>query len=317
MAGDWIRFRSELWTHPRFLALCQGVREGVETALFGTPDARHETDALAARRERSRDARRALADLVMGGLLRVWSAVNSHAKVDGDDAVFCPMSLGDLDDLAGYPGFGRALEAAGWVRSDCDNYLRFPNFCEYNEPAALRKPAKTNAARCREYREKLRQLAQAEQPKRRATRATRSDAPEKRREENTTTTSSSLATAPEEEVVCPEVPEAAPSGPTEPPSPVVMTFPTVGGKAKTWDLTEAHLAKYVEAWPNLDVRAAFVQAKLYVENNPRKQKTPRGMPQFLSNWLEIETRKQAGRPAPNGRAAPLDRQGLLDYFKDL
>lgn len=165
MAGDWIRMRGELWTHPKFLALVQACIYledspgmlvyacGEDTLGIGGLPPSNESVTLRALRHVTPLA---LRDVTMCALLRVWCAVNAHAKVDGYDAVCCPMDITWIDDIAGFDGFGKAMESVGWVVERDDNALVFPNFCEHNSPACLRPQAKSNAERQRLFRERQR-----------------------------------------------------------------------------------------------------------------------------------------------------------------
>lgn len=67
-------------------------------------------------------------------------------------------------------------------------------------------------------------------------------------------------------------------------SPSVMTFQTVGA-AKTWDLTRGRLDGWAQTYPHLAVGAECRKAWAWVEANPGRRKTARGMPAFLVNWL--------------------------------
>jgi hypothetical protein len=80
--------------------------------------------------------------------------VNAHCKVDGNDAVMEPMSVIDVDKISLIDGFGEAMITVGWAKKGQRNSMRFPNFLEFNEPACLRRPAKTNAERQRKFRSK-------------------------------------------------------------------------------------------------------------------------------------------------------------------
>jgi len=63
------------------------------------------------------------------------------------------MGLSDLDEIAGFDGFGNALAVVDWVARDEDvDSLIFMNFLDHNEPACLRKPAKSNAERQAKWR---------------------------------------------------------------------------------------------------------------------------------------------------------------------
>lgn len=62
-----------------------------------------------------------------------------------------------------------------------------------------------------------------------------------------------------------------------------MTFPTIG-PAQEW-ATDAHVARWREMFPTLDVDAECRRALAWVEANPTKRKTARGMPKFLVGWM--------------------------------
>jgi hypothetical protein len=63
----------------------------------------------------------------------------------------------------------------------------------------------------------------------------------------------------------------------------VLTFPT-DGNPREWDLTEAKVKEFREAFPSLDVVAECRKALAWVQANPTKRKTPRGMPGCLFRW---------------------------------
>ena len=75
---------------------------------------------------------------------------------------------------------------------------------------------------------------------------------------------------------------------TEPDSPVVLTYPCSGGKGLTYDLTQAKLDEYEEAFPGIDVFTECKKALQWCRDNPRRKKTPTGMPRFLGAWLGKE-----------------------------
>jgi hypothetical protein len=168
MAGDWIKMRGELFTHPKFIALsnCLIFSDkasqpfltyvcGEDALDIGVLPPSNETVTERALRIVTEQA---LRDVTMTALLRVWCAVNTHCKVVDMDAICSPMTLYDLDIIAGFYGFAEALEDVGWVECDSDNStLIFRNFLEYNEPACLRQRPLSNAERQLRYREKQKQ----------------------------------------------------------------------------------------------------------------------------------------------------------------
>lgn len=190
MAGDWIKYREGLVTHPKLLGLaniliysedlCAGFRDFClpsEAQTDGDPS----SDLL------QTVTTKALRRVILTLLLDVWGAVNQHGKPDGDDAVMTPMGLGDIDDITGVVGFGAAMEKVGWVEeSDDDNTLIFPGFINHNEPASMRKKPLSNAERQRRYRAKKKaDQARTKPPKRAVTESNGSnDREEKRRVSN-------------------------------------------------------------------------------------------------------------------------------------
>lgn len=155
MAGDWIKMRSALFTHPRFIALSERLTHGFPAGMLLYAYIRHpeqDEESTPAQQASEYITTEALRDVAMVALLKVWCTVNSHCKVVGTDATMSPMNLDDLDRLVGFDGFGAALEGVGWVVQKPKNTLLFPNFLEFNEPACLRSAPKTNAERQREFR---------------------------------------------------------------------------------------------------------------------------------------------------------------------
>jgi hypothetical protein len=62
-------------------------------------------------------------------------------------------------------------------------------------------------------------------------------------------------------------------------------FPVVG-KSTTWFAPRARDAEWRAAFPGLDVTAEYRKAYAWLQANPTKRKTPRGMAHFLFGWLE-------------------------------
>lgn len=66
-------------------------------------------------------------------------------------------------------------------------------------------------------------------------------------------------------------------------APPVLSIPCPGGK--TWTLTEPQLAGWQELYPTLDCLFECKKASAWLEANPQRRKTARGMSRFLLNWL--------------------------------
>jgi hypothetical protein len=89
--------------------------------------------------------------VTVGSLLSVWSAVNDCASGDG---LVKGITLFEVDEMAGVPGFGDAMRAVGWVE-EARNGLLFPNFEEHNTVGKDRSSkAKTGAERTKEWRQR-------------------------------------------------------------------------------------------------------------------------------------------------------------------
>lgn len=102
MAGDWIKMRADLHTHPKIVRMAS---------------------ALKADRLR-----------IVGGLHSAWCLFDVHS-VDG---FLDGYTAETLDDMIGFPGFSRAMMAVGWLEMDGEN-LVMPRFDEHNGQSAKRR----------------------------------------------------------------------------------------------------------------------------------------------------------------------------------
>lgn len=78
-------------------------------------------------------------------------------------------------------------------------------------------------------------------------------------------------------------------------SPAFLTFPTVGVGRKEWTLVESQLAEWTAAYPNLDIPIEARKALAWIQANPGRRKTDRGMLAFLVNWLNRATNQGGSR----------------------
>ncbi|CZW44916.1 DnaT-like ssDNA-binding domain-containing protein [Enterobacter hormaechei] len=102
MAGDWIKMRADLHTHPKVVRMAS---------------------ALKADRLR-----------IVGGLHSAWCLFDVHS-VDG---LLDGYSADTLDDLIGFPGFSRAMMAVGWLEENGESLL-MPRFEAHNGQSAKRR----------------------------------------------------------------------------------------------------------------------------------------------------------------------------------
>ncbi|WP_116295127.1 DnaT-like ssDNA-binding domain-containing protein [Enterobacter kobei] len=102
MAGDWIKMRADLHTHPKVVRMAS---------------------ALKADRLR-----------IVGGLHSAWCLFDVHS-VDG---LLDGYSADTLDDLIGFPGFSRVMMAVGWLEENGES-LVMPRFEAHNGQSAKRR----------------------------------------------------------------------------------------------------------------------------------------------------------------------------------
>lgn len=143
MAGDWIKYRASLGTHPKVWKMADLLGSSLDVGR------RLLTDHNGALDEKvTRDVTR---DVTLAALLRVWCATNEHTE----DGVWHMSTLDTLDNAAGIAGFGAAMAAVEWAIYDAGNQtVTLPNFTEYNAPAK-HSARSTGAQRQARYREKI------------------------------------------------------------------------------------------------------------------------------------------------------------------
>lgn len=102
MAGEWIKMRGDLQTHPKVVRILSALR----------------TDKLR----------------VVGGLHAVWSLFDLHSE----DGVLDGYNCEALDNAVGFPGFAQALIGINWLESRGDS-LFLPEFSTHNGQSAKRR----------------------------------------------------------------------------------------------------------------------------------------------------------------------------------
>jgi hypothetical protein len=107
MAGDWIKMRFDLHTHPKVVRIAS---------------------ALKADRLR-----------VVGGLHAVWCVFDAHSE-DGQLHGYTPEAM---DDIIGWPGFTGAMIGVGWASVGGPEVLVVPRFDEHNGKSAKRRATDT------------------------------------------------------------------------------------------------------------------------------------------------------------------------------
>lgn len=110
MAGNWIKMRTNLATHPKVVRMASALR----------------ADRLR----------------IIGGLHAVWCLFDEHStdgRLDG-------YSLEIVDDLIGFPGFASAMLTVGWLVESGES-LATPDFDEHNGQSAKRRAQESDRKR--------------------------------------------------------------------------------------------------------------------------------------------------------------------------
>lgn len=96
------------------------------------------------------------------------------------------------------------------------------------------------------------------------------------------------------------------------------SFSFMLGSKKLWHLNQIKLDEYTEAFPNLDIGAELRKAAQWLNDNPGRRKTAKGMNRFLGGWLgrakpksEPQQSDLTTREATDADVADLIREGIL------
>lgn len=154
MAGDWIKMRSSLLTHPKVISMVN-VLEKNERFMFTilNQDALYHYCVRPSVTDSNVNVtdlvtRHALRYVTVSALLSLWSAARLHS----DDGILHGNTIYDLDEMAGMPGIGVALESVGWACYDEERKcVILKDFASWNDQSFKATP-KTNAERQRDYR---------------------------------------------------------------------------------------------------------------------------------------------------------------------
>lgn len=271
MAGDWIKMRAALTTCPKVAAMARSI--GVADDFRGL-------------------SRQAMRLLVVGGLHAVWAAVNEHTS----DGVMANAYPEDLDDIAGVPGFGKAMQAAGWLEVDeAAATLTFPNFGQWNTPAK----DTTAAERMRKHREKQRSAQQTVT----VTAPLRvTVAPDKTRQDKSK-----------------DIP-AAPVATSDPPK---RRKRSQHPDAVRWDadagwtgITDADRQEWATAFPACVLATELAKATAWLRANPQRAHKSNWR-RFLVSWLTRSQDKGGTNREPGNRPAapPPADQTRKRYFR--
>lgn len=144
MAGDWIKMRSDIYRDPKVSVIAESLMDrGGLLAMYVNQFCQRDMTVT----------RNVMRNATVGALVSIWGVMRQHGKRSGDDLVCHGVTANVLDDLADMPGFGDAMERAGWVESTDEGIVFSRFFEEHNvEPGDRAKAA--NAERQRRFRER-------------------------------------------------------------------------------------------------------------------------------------------------------------------
>lgn len=149
---NWIKMRSSLLTHPKVISMVNYLSTDDAFLHFVCDEVAISacTESISVRNVFVTDivTRSALRYVTVSGLLALWSA----ARMFSNGGTLDGISIHDLDEMAGVPGIGKALEHAGWARYDAEcKCVVLKDFGEWNDQE-FKEVAKSNAERQREWR---------------------------------------------------------------------------------------------------------------------------------------------------------------------
>lgn len=247
MAGDWIKMRVGLTNHPRVLRMAECLLDDadfIEWSALSIGLGGYPAPTDSELRSERHAALRVTRYVTVTALLKFWGYANEHAKGDSISGLW-PQ---DVDEIAGVPGFSRAMEASGWVEFDAGKGgLTMPNFEEHNTSATVR--SSSAAERQKRYRERQKGAATITDGD--VTRdVTVTHREEKRREEEKT---------------C---------------APKAVAFDAATGH---FQIPELLMTQWRGAYPALSLDVELSKASAWLIANPKNAKSNYG--RFLTNWL--------------------------------
>lgn len=95
---------------------------------------------------------------------------------------------------------------------------------------------------------------------------------------------------------CPEPDKSAPASPT------AIELPAVGGALVA--ITEADVSEWSQAFPAVNVSQQLAAIRSWLNVNPQKRKTTKGMKRFVVSWLSRDQDRGGGRQQPQAQAPP-------------
>lgn len=123
--GDWIKMRGALLDNPKVIAIAKRLQKNHAFRDWLTPGGAGPSNGQIV-------SDIALRCVTASLLMRVWSSAREHGKFVEDDLVLPYSEISDLDQMAGAPGVGEAMEEVEWAVAK--DGVTMPNFKEFNVP---------------------------------------------------------------------------------------------------------------------------------------------------------------------------------------
>jgi hypothetical protein len=224
-------------------------------------------------------------DAVLGKLFRLWKWADTHAGGEDVDG----LTLAWINAKVEQSGFAEQLVAAGWIAPTPTGF-RLVNFAEHNWQAAKDKALAADRQASQRKKESRKSHAQGVT--------------------GTVTGPSQNRDLPIPIPLPPPYPPpsegefaetARPSAATEPPA--LLTF-ECDGPVKEWHLAQATVDSLRAAYPSLDVLGEARKALAWVQADPGRKKTARGMLRFLTGWMGRAQDHGRGRGVPAAAPPP-------------
>lgn len=223
-------------------------------------------------------------------LMELWAWFDEHTT----DGVLChgDVTLLSRCCVTSSEQFLRAMISVGWIKLESDR-ISIPNFDRW-----MSNSGKQRLLAARRQRNKRQNQSQIDK----SCHADVTQMSRNKRDKNVTTvqdrTEENGRRNPSIPSSCSETAETV-SRADEPPADrlkPILTFPC-DGPVDHWHLTGDHLAEWSRSFPSLDILDECRRALAWIQANPEKRKTARGMPRYLVNWLSrSQDRKRGTQP---------------------
>ena len=122
MAGDWIKMRADLFTHPKVVRILSALNADTKRTGCG-----QNADTLR----------------TVGALMSVWCLFDAHSE----DGILDGYTPEIVDAHLRWDGFAQAMMAVGWLEYDEKHGLKLPRFDDHNGQSSKRRAMETGRKR--------------------------------------------------------------------------------------------------------------------------------------------------------------------------